>query len=143
MTNETKTAANVEHAIPFFMVTDMERALKFYVDGLGGKMTHQWTPHGKVEWCMLKLGDASLMLQEYRPEFVPAGKRGEGVSICFLCKDALALFREFKARGVPAQRPFVGNGLWVTSLTDPDGYRIDFESPTDAPEESVYTDPEN
>jgi hypothetical protein len=28
----------------------------------------------------------------------------------------------------------VGNGLWVVSLTDPDGYRLDFESPTDAPE---------
>jgi hypothetical protein len=30
----------------------------------------------------------------------------------------------------------VGNRLWVVSLIDPDGYRIDFESPTDAPEES-------
>jgi hypothetical protein len=34
--------------------------------------------------------------------------------------------------------PFVGNDLWVTSLTDPDGYRLEFESPTDVPEETVY-----
>jgi predicted enzyme related to lactoylglutathione lyase len=143
MTTEAKTAANIEQAVPFFMVTDMERALKFYVDGLGCAIKMTWTPHGKIEWCWLKLGEAALMLQEYRADRVPAAKRGEGVSICFMCKDALALYREFKARGVQAKRPFVGNGLWVTSLTDPDGYRIDFESPTDAPEESVYTDPEN
>lgn len=33
-------------------------------------------------------------------------------------------------------RPCVGNGLWVVPLADPDGYRIEFSSPTDAPEES-------
>jgi lactoylglutathione lyase len=27
--------------------------------------------------------------------------------------------------------------MWVVPLTDPDGYRIEFESFTDAPEESV------
>lgn len=34
--------------------------------------------------------------------------------------------------------PFVGNGMWVTSLADPDGYWIDFESLMDVPEEKVY-----
>jgi hypothetical protein len=29
--------------------------------------------------------------------------------------------------------------MWVTSLTDPDGYRLDFESRTDVPEETVYS----
>jgi len=35
-------------------------------------------------------------------------------------------------------RPFVGNRLWVVGLTDPVGYRMEFSSPTDAPEESEY-----
>jgi hypothetical protein len=48
----------------------------------------------------------------------------------------VALYREFKSRGVKTGKPTVGNRLWVVSLTDPDGYRIEFESPTDAPEES-------
>ncbi len=26
--------------------------------------------------------------------------------------------------------------MWVVALTDPDDYRIDFESPTDAPEQT-------
>jgi hypothetical protein len=30
--------------------------------------------------------------------------------------------------------------MWVTTLRDPDGYRIDFESPTDVPEETVFSD---
>ena len=37
-----------------------------------------------------------------------------------------------------ATRPFVGNGLWVTTVVDPDGYRLDFESPTEEAEETVY-----
>ena len=35
---------------------------------------------------------------------------------------------------------FVGNGMWVTSLSDPDGYRIDFESDTDVAEGTVWSD---
>ena len=42
--------------------------------------------------------------------------------------------------GIKAQRPFVGNGLWVTNVSDPDGYRLSFESPTDAPEETEYSE---
>jgi hypothetical protein len=49
--------------------------------------------------------------------------------------------RDSLSRGLNPSRPFVGNNLWVTSFTDPDGYRLDFESPTDVPEETVYSDP--
>jgi hypothetical protein len=33
--------------------------------------------------------------------------------------------------------------LWVTTVTDPDGYRLVFESPTREPEETVYREEEN
>lgn len=39
------------------------------------------------------------------------------------------------ARNTDTETPFVGNGLWVVPVTDPDGYRMELESPTDAPEE--------
>ena len=59
------------------------------------------------------------------------------MNVCFQCEDALALYREFKSRGVQIRkRPSVGNRLWVVSINDPDGYRMEFASPTDAPEES-------
>jgi catechol 2,3-dioxygenase-like lactoylglutathione lyase family enzyme len=140
MKNDTETKPNVHQAVPFFMVTDIAASLRFYTDGLGFQMTKQWTPEGKLEWCRLERGGAALMLQEYRKEFLPEDKLGVGVSVCFVCDDAIALYREFISRGIPAGKPFVGNSMWVTSLSDPDGYRIDFESYTDAPEESEYAE---
>lgn len=142
MTANTITSPNVKQAVPFFMVTDIEASLRFYVDGLGAVMTNHWIPEGHIEWCWLQLGNAALMLQEYRQREHHAGRPdgplGQGVSVCFMCADALTIYHELIARGIGAQRPFVGNGLWVTSVQDPDGYRLDFESPTDVPEETVY-----
>lgn len=141
---ETMTSVNVKEAVPFFGVTDMEASLRFYVDGLGFKMKNQWipapeerNPDGKIRWCWLQLGEAAIMLQEFLPEHRPKETLGTGASVCFMCEDALALYREFKSRGIQTRRrPYVGNNLWVVPVTDPDGYRMEFESPTDAPEES-------
>lgn len=132
--------ANVTQAVPFFRVSDIDASLRYYLDGLGFTITNRWIDDGKLRWCWLELGGAALMLQQFRTEghdaWKPAGKLGEGVSICFICKDALALYRAFIARGLQASRPFVGNGMWVTSLSDPDGYRLEFESVTAVPEET-------
>ena len=133
-------AANVRQAVPFFAVSSMETSLRYYVDGLGFTMTLKWIDAGKLRWCWRERGGAALMLQEFKRAWVPEGTLGAGVSICFICDDALALYREFTAKGIEAKRPFVGNSMWVTSLTDPDGYRLDFESTTDAPEETEYSD---
>jgi hypothetical protein len=143
VSRESGADVNVQQAVPFFRVSDIGSSLRFYVDGLGFVMTRQWVVAGRIRWCWLQNGGAALMLQEFVREghdsWVPEGKVGVGVSICFVCKDALAIYREVVARGVPASIPFVGNKMWVTSMTDPDGYRVEFESPTDAPEESVYS----
>jgi lactoylglutathione lyase len=144
MPDDTATGSNVKQAVPFFNVTDIEASLRFYVDGLGCVMTNQWAPNGRIRWCGLELGDTALMLQEDlrdgRPAGAPDGPLGQGVSICFMCSDAIAIYRDLIARNVTAERPFVGNGLWVTSVSDPDGYRLDFESPTDVPEGTIYSD---
>ena len=143
MTIASITSVNVKQAVPFFGVTNMEASLRFYVDGLGFEIKQQWipdriedNPDGRIRWCWLQLGDAGIMLQEFLPERRPKEALGTGTSVCFTCEDALALYREFKSRGIRTRkRPFVGNRFWVVPLTDPDGYRIEFESPTDAPEE--------
>jgi lactoylglutathione lyase len=129
---------NVKQVAPFLWTTQMDAALKFYVDGLGAELKLSWKPEGTIRWCWLDLGEASLMLQEYRPEHVPQGKRGEGVSLCFICEDAIAIWRELRGRGLDPKRPVVGNNMWVTEITDPDGYHLVFESKTDAEEDSVY-----
>lgn len=144
MPAEVAVTSNVKQAVPLFNVTDIEASLRFYVDGLGCVMTQQWLPEERVRWCWLRLGDAALMLQEYwrdgRPARAPDGPLGQGVAICFMCADAIAIYRELVSRGMAAKPPFVGNGLWVMSVSDPDGYRLDFESPTDVPEGATYAD---
>jgi lactoylglutathione lyase len=143
---ETITSANVKQAVPFFGVTNMEASLRFYVDGLGFKVKRWWTPDddqryykpdGRIRWCWLELGEAAIMLQKFLPERQPKETLGTGVNVCFQCGDALALYRDFKARGIQTRnRPSVGNRLWVVSVTDPDGYHMEFSSPTDAPEDT-------
>jgi lactoylglutathione lyase len=142
----TVTSVNVKQAVPFFGVTNMESSLRFYVDGLGFRMENYWIPDrdedhadGRIRWCWLELGEAAIMLQEFLPERRPKEALGTGVNVCFQCEDALALYREFKSRGIQTlKRPSVGNRLWVVPVTDPDGYRMEFSSPTDAPEESEF-----
>lgn len=135
---------NVRQAVPFFGVSDMDVSLRYYVDGIGFRMTNKWVHEGKLRWCWLEHGTAALMLQEFWKEGShtgrPEGTLGLGVSVCFICEDALAIYREVTARGIEASEPFVGNAMWVTSLSDPDGYRIDFESPTDTPEGTIYSE---
>jgi len=140
MQTKTKVETNVQQAVPFFGINDMEASLRFYVDGLGFAMTNKWIDEGKLRWCWLQHGNAAIMLQEFRASKKPEGKLGLGVTICFQCKDALAIYREVTSRGIEAKRPFVGNAMWVTSMTDPDGYRVEFESPTDVPEETVFSE---
>jgi lactoylglutathione lyase len=139
-TLDAPTYANLTQAVPFFMVTTMDASVRFYVAGLGFLMTHRWIPHDTLEWCWLQRGGTALMLQEYRSGKRPDTPLGVGVSVCFQCQDAIAFYKEVIARGIQAQRPFVGNRLWVTQVTDPDGYQLYFESPTDAAEETEWSE---
>src|SRR5689334_2011718 len=97
---------NVQQAVPFLWVHDLDASCRFYVDGLGFRMTRQWRDDGRLRWCWLELGDAALMLQEFwregRHRNVPQTPVGVGVSVAFICKDAVALHRDFTARGVEA-----------------------------------------
>jgi catechol 2,3-dioxygenase-like lactoylglutathione lyase family enzyme len=142
MNATTETKPNVQQTVPFLAVSDMEASIRYYVDGLGFEITQKWVDEGVLRWCWLQRGGAALMLQEYWTEghdaWVPEGKVGEGVSIYFICQDALAIYHEVKARGLEPSTPFVGNAMWVVGMSDPDGYQLYFESDTDVPEETVY-----
>lgn len=136
--------ANLTQVVPFLGVTDMERSLRFYLDGLGFTIMNKWEPEGRIRWCWLTRGGASIMLQEFVKEGHggqrPEGVLGQGVNLCFQCEDAVALYRELRSRGLEAREPFVGNSMWVTGLSDPDGYKLDFESATDVPEDTALSE---
>ncbi len=140
MDPDSPATENLKQIVPLLGVTDMPRSLRFYIDGLGFVMKNKWEPEGKLRWCWLSRGGASLMLQEYLPGRRPEGVLGQGVSVCFQCEDAVALYREFRSRAIEAQEPFVGNSMWVTCFSDPDGYKLDFESMTDVPEETKLSE---
>src|SRR4030095_15854593 len=99
MNNDFESKLNVTQSVPFFMVTNMERSLNFYVKGLGFELKMKWEPAGKIEWCWLQIGNASLMLQEYRMN-PPAEKLGVGISVVFMCNDALKIYEEITSRGL-------------------------------------------
>jgi lactoylglutathione lyase len=131
---------NVKSVVPFFGVTDMQRSLRFYIDGLRFELKNQWVVDRKIRWCWLELGGAAVMLQEFAKDRRPEGKLGVGVSLNFQCQDAIALYEDFRSREIHASEPEVGNGLWVTGVSDPDGYRLFFASPTDTPEETKLSE---
>src|SRR5215510_5595150 len=97
--SEPMAGVGVRQAVPLFGVVSTEASLKFYVDGLGFTMMNKWIDHGVLRWCWLQHGGAAIMLQEYRPEWVPGkgamsphGKDatvGLGVSMNFMCGDAI------------------------------------------------------
>lgn len=144
MSTPSPAKVNVKQVVPFFCISDMERSLRYYVDGLGFTRTNLWVVDGEIRWCWLELGGAALMLQTCASKMLdsvpPGGKRGQGVSLWFQCEDAIAIYHEVRSRGIEASEPQVGNGLWDTMLSDPDGYRLHFESPTDVPEETKLSE---
>ena len=130
----------VREVVPFLAVADMPASLAFYVDGLGFAMEGKWVDDGVLRWCRLRLGGASLMLQQFRTSGHDARRfssaKGEGVVLCFFCADAVAFYRAVREQGIAATEPQVGNAMWVTELWDPNGYRLLFESATDVPDET-------
>jgi catechol 2,3-dioxygenase-like lactoylglutathione lyase family enzyme len=129
---------NVKEVVPFLHVASMELSIRFYIDGLGFAFRHKWEPDGKLRWCWLTLGGASLMLQEF-PKAPPANA-GEGITLNFSCDDAIGLYHRYRAGGLNPSEPEVGNGLWVTEVVDPDGYKLFFNSPTDVAEDTKLSE---
>ena len=107
---------------------------------MGSAFAITWTPESpdRIQWCWLELGGAALMLQEVKAKQGGAPDGAQRFSVCFMCRDALAIYRDAIAKGLTPKGPFVGNTLWVVSFTDPDGFSVDFESPTDVAEETEY-----
>ena len=145
MSAQTVPVHNVAAVVPLLMVTSMERSLAFYVDCLGFTIQNRWIPDGRLQWCWLSLGGAALMLQEAvestRQKMTDNGKLGNGAALYFQCSDAVAIYREAGARGIHASRePQVGNFAWEVFFADPDGYHINFSSPSDLPEETLLSE---
>ena len=118
-------------------VTDLERSLRFYRDGLGLVEKSRGTMgHGGV---YLSLRDpetkAELELNWYPPGHPHATPyvAGEGLDhIAFDVADARSKYRELvEAGAAPALEPWLEQGrYWIGYVKDPDGNWIEIQSPT-------------
>lgn len=145
MSTNATPARNISAVVPLLLVTSMERSLAFYIDGLGFTVQNRWVPDGRLRWCWMSLGGAALMLQEAdastREKMLTTGTLGNGAALYFQCTDAIAIYREAAARGIhPLREPQVGNFAWEVFFADPDGYKINFSSQTELPEETLLSE---
>ncbi len=102
MTVAQRSAA-VHDLVPLLFVEDIERSLAFYRDQLGFSIAEKWEPEGKIAWCRLVRGGATLMLQQACEEDGPAAGCGRGIGFFFLCDDADAVHIEFLRQWTPAR----------------------------------------
>lgn len=121
----------INHLWPLLPVTDINRSLAFYRDQLGFEVARLADHEGRLDWCRLQRGGASLMLQQ-ADETTLAANHTRGISLYFICNDADEMYKELTARGLNPAPPSVADyGMKQLSTPEPDGYTICFESPTE------------
>ena len=123
---------NLKQTVPLLLVTDIQRSLEFYRDGLGFPLLRSWELDGQLQWCWLQQGEAALMLQQATDEDPPPATWGKGLTLYFLCDDVDALYSTLAERNVGASQPATSfYGMRQSHVVDPDGYALCFEHPTD------------
>jgi catechol 2,3-dioxygenase-like lactoylglutathione lyase family enzyme len=103
---------------PVLFVADVNRALRFYIDGLGfEKRWHEGDGTGKV--CQVNRGDCEIILCE------DATRRDKARLFVALTAEALTdLRRELVERSVPSKESWWGYD--VLQIDDPDGNELLF-----------------
>jgi uncharacterized glyoxalase superfamily protein PhnB len=106
----------IHELFPYLCVPDMQAAVRFYVEGLGGRELFRLTePSGRVGHTEIDLGGHVLMLSEPFPEYgIRAAEPGAQLPFCIHLHvdDADAAIERALAAGAtlvrPAQDQFYG-----------------------------------
>ncbi len=111
--------------IPQLRITQADRSLAFYVDGLGFVVDwmHQFEP-GFPRFMQLSRAGQLIFLSEHEGDCAPGG------AVYFLVPDVNQCFAQFSARGVQVLRP-PEDMPWKTRemlILDPDANRLRFAS---------------
>lgn len=123
MKNPANQKSRFETVTPRFPVTDVERALVFYIDQLGFKLGWKWgnpITHGNVCRDSVSLDLISM----------PEGRCGTAMAYIRL-SDVDSYFSELKRRNLdlnePGDKPY---GMRDFEVVDPDGNHLAFGEPT-------------
>jgi lactoylglutathione lyase len=108
-------------AFPIVSTPDIQRALGFYRDLLGGAVTYQFPPEGDPGYVALDIGSSHLGLGQ--DDTAKAETDGQRFSLWVYADDCDAAIERLRAAGVrvteePADQPW---GERVARVLDPDG----------------------
>lgn len=112
--------------MPSYTVSDLQRSLAWYRDGLGFYISERWEEEGRLLGVMLKAGDCQLGLSQ--DDFAKGRDRTKGVGFRLWCEtgqdlDALAE-RLRKAGGTIVEEPGKRWDSYGFTAQDPDGFTI-------------------
>lgn len=120
---------------PFFIVSDVPRALVFYTQKLGFETRHQ-EPADAPFFAIVQRDGAMLFVKSGQATPLPNSKRDPQMRWDAYCyaPDPDALAAEYTRRGVPFSNPLTdtSDGLRGFEITDPDGYTLFFGRPRES-----------
>ena len=125
-------ALQVRSIAPTFTVSDLDKSIHFYTNGLGFSVTERMEEKGKLLGVMLEAGEARLGLSQ--DDFAKGRDRVKGVGMRLYLEtdqDVTALARQAKSIGIaldsePAPLPWGPMGFTVT---DHDGFKLTISNP--------------
>lgn len=112
--------AGISALIPYAHVQNVEQSIAFY-GRLGFAIESRWERDGRLDWAMVRCGDARLMLARAGE---PIDATRQGVLFCFWTGDVSALRSSLLAAGVPVGEIRHPDHMPAGEirLEDPDGY---------------------
>ena len=126
------TRAETASISPFFIVSDVGRAIDFYSDKLGFEPTFQ-EPEGDPFFAIVRRDGAMLFLKHVGVSPLPNPKRHPGArwDAYVYSPEPDALAEDFMRRGAVFSEPIrdTHDGLRGFEITDPDGYVLFFGRP--------------
>jgi lactoylglutathione lyase len=114
----------VDEAFPILTTPDIQRALGFYRDLLGGTVTYQFPPEGDPGYVAIDLGKSHLGLGY--DAATETGTEEQRFALWVYTDDCDATIEHLRTAGVevteePADQPW---GERIARVLDPDGNRV-------------------
>lgn len=123
---EEPEALRLREVLPVLTVSDLDRSLRFYVDGLGFTVKERWEEDGKLLGVDLIAGSCSLGISQ--DDWAKGRDRVKGVGFRLFAKtaqDLEQLAQGMRSRGVEVDGPKTEPwGLEVLTVVDPDGFKL-------------------
>ena len=127
----TNPQRNLASITPFFIVKDLQRAIKHYADRFGFTLAFQGPPDD-VYYAQVDRDGVAIMLKTIAPDVLPAPNHTRHPwarwDAYVYTRDPDRLYEEFKQRGAAfvKELSFIDDGLWGFEVTDADGYVLAF-----------------